>query len=141
MSQQIELACGYADRGSFDTAVKICRGIDPSRTEHAAALSLIASVLRQLGRHDLALGLDELGASSDDLLGRSMCRLGTVADHVGAGDPVAAPHALASSAARSRLRRMLIPGSERNRSGWVEIAVMSACFVIAQKGSYSSGSQ
>lgn len=97
MSQQIELACGYADRGAFDTAVEICGGVDPSRMEHAAALSLIASIYRQVGRHDVAAGFDDVGTAASDPLGRSMCRLGRVADHVGAGEAGLAAEALAAA--------------------------------------------
>jgi hypothetical protein len=51
-------------------------------------------------------------------------------------------------AERARVRRLPLAlgehrdsGSEMNRPGWVEISQMSACFVIAQKGSKPSGSQ
>ena len=52
-----------------------------------------------------------------------------------------APKALVSSACRWLSVSTVMPGSEMNRSGWVEISQMSAGFVIAQKDSKPSGSQ
>lgn len=88
MTQQVELACRNADLGRFDTAVEILLGIREEQLEFAGGRSLIASVYRQIGRHDLAAGYDAQGLQRGrrDALGRAMCALGAAADRVGVAD-------------------------------------------------------
>jgi len=96
VSQQVELACRAADRGSFDRAVAVCLQVDGARTEYAACRSILGSVYRQVGRHDLAGPFDAAGLAAEvqDPVGLSMCLLGLAADAVGAGDAAGARAAL-----------------------------------------------
>jgi hypothetical protein len=100
VSQQIELACRAADRGAFDEAVRISGHVAPDRLEFAASQALIASVYRQVGRHEQAQRHDEAGlaAPHPDPLGRAMCRLGLTADRIGVGDALGAREALSEAA-------------------------------------------
>ena len=96
MSQQVELACRAADHGEFDEAVRISGHVAEDRLEFAASQALIASVYRQVGRHQQAQRHDEAGlaAPEPDPLGRAMCRLGLAADRIGVGDEPGAREAL-----------------------------------------------
>lgn len=100
MSAQVELACRAADRGRFDTAISISAAVSPDRQEFAACQALIASVYRQVGRHERAQRFDEAGLNAPvaDALGHAMCRLGLAADRIGAGDEGGASEALDEAA-------------------------------------------
>ena len=100
MSAQVELACRAADRGRFDAAVRISAAVSPDRQEFAACQALIASVYRQVGRHQQAQRFDEVGLDAPvaDALGLAMCRLGLAADRIGVGDGAGAAEALEEAA-------------------------------------------
>ncbi len=111
VSQQVELACRSSDNGAFDTCVARCRELAPDRVEYAVSRSLLASVYRQVGRHDLAQPFDEQGIRPQvpDALGQVMCRCGLAADRVGVGD---------LAGARSALRRAESAMAELGASHW-----------------------
>jgi hypothetical protein len=96
VSQLIEVACRAADRGWFDVAVATSQAVPVDARERPAALSLIASVHRQLGDHAAAEAFDREGVDGRvaDPLGTTMCRIGLAADRVGAADAVGAGRAL-----------------------------------------------
>lgn len=96
MSQLIETACSAADRGWFDAAQQSIAAVPESARERSAALSLLASIHRQLGAHDVARVHDLQGCSgaAADPLGVAMCRIGLAADLVGAADAEGAERTL-----------------------------------------------
>lgn len=99
MCQQVELACRAADHGRFDTAVILASAVADDRREYAACRSLLASIYRQGGRHDMAAGYDIAGLRQgpQDDLGRAMCALGAAADRVGVADLAGAREALVAA--------------------------------------------